>query len=136
MSARDAFFEKIMKRLLMILVICLSLFTISIFSQTKVRVNFPKHKTEKVINGTIKGKQYIDYVFRIQQIGSIEVSFSSANKKLSYAVRNPDGFLIDDDSEGKNFIGFAGKIGDYSVRVYGDRKNLARFKLKIAILKV
>lgn len=122
-----------MKKLMMIMVICLSLFTISVSSQTKVRVDFPKNKNEKVILGTIKGKQYIDYVFRIQRISSIEVSFSSANKKLSYAVRNPNGYVIDDDSEGKNFVGFAGKIGDYSVRIYGDRKSIAKFKLKIAV---
>lgn len=115
------------------MVICLSLFTISVSSQTKVRVDFPKNKNEKVILGTIKGKQYIDYVFRIQRISSIEVSFSSANKKLSYAVRNPNGYVIDDDSEGKNFVGFAGNIGDYSVRIYGDRKSIAKFKLKIAV---
>lgn len=122
-----------MKKLMMIMVICLSLFTISVSSQTKVRVDFPKNKNEKVILGTIKGKQYIDYVFRIQRISSIEVSFSSANKKLSYAVRNPNGYVIDDDSEGKNFVGFAGNIGDYSVRIYGDRKSIAKFKLKIAV---
>ena len=111
-------------------IIILSLFTISAFAQKKTRLNFT---TKKTVIGTVKVSKYVDYIFRVKRNSPIEVVFSSADKNLSYAVRNPNGQLIDDDSENDNFIGFASKSGNYTVRVYGSKRKLSKFKLKIIL---
>ncbi|MBX7172810.1 MAG: hypothetical protein K1X72_17705 [Pyrinomonadaceae bacterium] len=120
-----------MKKVVILIPVIL-LFTLSSFAQTKIRLNFT---TEKKLFGTVKASKYVDYVFRVKRNSSIEVIFSSADKKLSYAVRNPDGNLIDDESENKNFIGFASKQGDYTVRVFGSKRKVSNFRLKIKFLK-
>ena len=120
-----------MKKVMFLIPVFL-LFTLSALAQQKIHLNF---KTEKTVLGTVKGSKHTDYIFRVKRNSTIEVIFSSADKRLSYAVRNPTGNLIDDESENKNFIGFASKQGDYTVRVFGSKRKVSNFRLKIKFLK-
>lgn len=105
------------------------------------RVAFAKGASSKVIKGTVKGYDYVDYVIGAKGGQLLTVSLTS-NRQSNYfniMPRGSDTAYYNSSINGNSFRGPIPATGDQVIRVYIYRNDarrgvVANFTLKIAIV--
>jgi hypothetical protein len=122
-----------MKKLILLSIIMIGLFSVSASAQTKVRVKFDKNRYEKTVSGSVNGTSYVDYVVRVEKYNFIQVDFVSGGKNLKFTIRDTQGTPMSGGASVRTFEGEAERTGDYTIRVFtnGGNANL-KFKLRIS----
>lgn len=127
-----------MKRLILISVILLSMFTVSALAQSKVRVRFAKGTSSATIRGTVKGYNYIDYLVRAKSGQTMSVKINPSNAACSFVIFYSDMNNVEGATDVQEFTRNVDVDDDYVVRVLlprsaARRKESSTFSLKIAI---
>ncbi len=105
------------------------------------RVQFKPGTSGKVIKGSIKGDQTIDYVINAKKNQSANISLGSKNSSANFNIIAPgekDTAFFNSSTNGTQFEGQLPKTGDYKVRVYlmrsaARRNEVANYSLDINI---
>ena len=127
-----------MKKIFLILVISLSVFTITVSAQNKVRVKFVKGASSANVKGIVTGYKYIDYIVKAKSGQTMTVKLTSANESCSFVIFYSDLKNVEDATDVREFTRNVDVDDDYVVRVLlprsaARRKESASFNLKIAI---
>lgn len=127
-----------MKKIFLILVISLSVFTITVSAQNKVRVKFVKGASSANVKGIVSGYKYIDYIVKAKSGQTMTVKLTSANESCSFVIFYSDLKNVEDATDVREFTRNVDVDDDYIVRVLlprsaARRKESASFNLKIAI---
>jgi hypothetical protein len=130
--------KKNMKKLLLFTAILVSLFTVSVPAQTKVRVRFAKGASSATVKGTVKGYKYIDFLVRARSGQTMTVKLNSANAGCSFVIFYSDMNNVEGATDVQEFTRNVDVDDDYVVRVLlprsaARRGESANFNLKIAI---
>lgn len=107
----------------------------------KVRVNFPRGEDSTTIQGTLKGRQIIDYVLGAAAGQRMTVTLTTDNAANSFNLIGPgagDVAHLVGSTSGNRFEGELAKSGDQTIRVYLERSaarrdETARYRLNVAI---
>lgn len=105
------------------------------------RVQFKAGASGKVIKGSIKGDQTVDYVLNARKDQSANISLGSKNTSVYFNILAPgekDVAMFNGSVKGNQFEGTLPKSGDYKVRVYlmrsaARRNEVANYTLDINI---
>ncbi|MFM8294299.1 MAG: hypothetical protein ACKN9E_07105 [Microcystaceae cyanobacterium] len=105
------------------------------------RVQFKPGASSKVIKGSIKGDQSVDYVINARKNQSANISLGSKNSSIYFNILAPgekDVAMFNGSVNGNQFEGTLPQSGDYKVRVYlmrsaARRNEVANYTLDIAI---
>lgn len=112
-------------------------------AQTQQKVQFAKGATSTRINGTIRGRNYIDYIVNARSGQQLSVSMTSKNTAAYFNLIEPGqtdvAFYVGSNSTPLNrFDGTIPSTGDMRVRVYlyraaARRNEVANYRLSISI---
>lgn len=116
-------------------------FTLAQDSIRKVRVNFPRGADSTTIQGTLKGRQTIDYVLGAAAGQRMTVALTTDNAANSFNLIAPgagDVAFFVGSTSGNRFDGELARSGDQTIRVYlvrsaARRNETARYRLEVAI---
>jgi hypothetical protein len=105
------------------------------------RVQFKSGASSKVIKGSIKGDQTVDYVINARKGQSANISLGSKNSSAYFNLIAPgetNVAIFNSSTDGNQFEGKLPKTGDYKVRVYlmrnaARRNEVANYSLDINI---
>ncbi|MEB3311816.1 MAG: hypothetical protein VKJ02_16450 [Snowella sp.] len=105
------------------------------------RVQFKPGTSGKVIKGTIKGYQTVDYVINARKDQSANISMASKNTAAYFNILAPgekEVAMFNGSMNDNQFEGTLPKTGDYKVRVYlmrsaARRNEVANYTLDINI---
>ena len=127
-----------MKKLILLTAILVSLFTVSVSAQTKVRVKFAKGTSSATVKGIVKAYKYIDYLVRAKSGQTMTVKLNSANAGCSFVIFYSDLKNVEDATDVQEFTRNVDVDDDYIVRVLlprsaARRGESANFSLKIGI---
>lgn len=127
-----------MKKLILVIALLVSIFTISASAQTKVRVKFAKGASSATVSGKISGYKYIDYIIRAKSGQTMSVNLTSANTGCSFVIFYSDMKNVDGATDVTEFSRNVDVDDDYVIRVLlprsaARRKESAAFSLKIFI---
>ena len=105
------------------------------------RVQFQPGASSKVIKGSIKDDQTVDYLINARKGQSANISLGSKNSSAYFNLIAPgetNVAIFNSSNEGNQFEGKLTKTGDYKVRVYlmrnvARRNEVANYSLDISI---
>jgi hypothetical protein len=127
-----------MKKLILITVFLISIFTISASAQAKVRVRFAKGTSSATVKGKVAGYKYIDYLIRAKSGQTMSVKLNSAHSACNFVIFYSNMENVEEAAGVQEFTRPVDVDDDYVVRVLlpraaARRKESANFSLKIAI---
>ena len=103
------------------------------------RVQFPPGASTAAIEGSITGKDPVDYLLNVRKGQYMNVSMASENGGVYFNIMEPDAqyeAIHIGSAAGNQFEGVMNKSGDYRVRVYlmkGARNSVANYTLEMIV---
>ncbi|WP_338467696.1 hypothetical protein RXV95_03830 [Novosphingobium sp. ZN18A2] len=105
------------------------------------RLAFATGKQSATIEGSIKGRESVDYLLAVKAGQAMNVSIASGNPGVRFRLMEPgesQTATFDGADDGNQFEGVAGQSGDYRIRVYlmhdaAQREDRAVYRLEAIV---
>lgn len=115
-----------MKKLILLSIIVVGIFTISASAQTKVRVKIPKDRNSIIHQSKIVGYKYIDYIVKAKSGQTMTVKLTSPNEFTQFVIFYSDKKNVEDANGVREFTRNVDVDDDYIVRVLLPRSEARR----------
>lgn len=115
-----------MKKIILLTIILIGLFTVSASAQTKVRVKIPKGKNSIIHQSKVVGYKYVDYIVRAKAGQTMTVKLTSPNENAEFVIFYSDMKNVEDATGVREFTRNVDVDDDYVVRVLLPRSEARR----------
>jgi hypothetical protein len=103
------------------------------------RVSFPTGESSATVEGSITGRETVDYLLKVRSGQTMKVRMASGNKGVYFNLMEPGEEYVaiyNGSINGNQFEGTTAKSGDYRIRVYlmkGARDTRADYRLEMIV---
>ncbi len=113
----------------------------SLFSQEikTEKVSFKPGANSATVEGSISGREIVDYTLTVSSGQAMNVSLASKNKGIYFNIMEPKEKYVaiyNGSVKGNQYEGTTAKSGDYRIRVYlmkGARNTTAKYRLEMIV---